>query len=62
MAISTDQVARIFVMLESINFAKMRNEFESASTFEKIRAGENDLEVALKIAGQFVLPWRCRQH
>jgi hypothetical protein len=56
MAISTDQVTRIFVMLESINFAKMRNEFESAATFEKIAAGENALDVALKIVGQFVPP------
>lgn len=56
MGISIDQVMRIFIMLECINFAKMRNEFESAATFEKIAAGENALDVALKIVSQFVPP------
>jgi Response regulator receiver domain len=54
MAITTDRIARIFGMLASINFAKMRDEFASASTSEKILAGENALEAALKIAAKFV--------
>ncbi len=56
MAITTDEIARVFVMLESINFAMMRNEFESASTFKEIMAGEDALEVALKIVSQLVPP------
>jgi hypothetical protein len=54
MAIATDQVARIFVLLESINFAMMRDEFESASAWKKVAAGENTLEVALNITRRFV--------
>jgi hypothetical protein len=43
-------------MLESINFAKIRNEFERADTWAKIAAGEDALELALKITGQFAPP------
>jgi hypothetical protein len=56
MAITTNRIARVFVMLESINFAKIRDEFASASTSEEMLAGENALEAALKILGQFVPP------
>jgi hypothetical protein len=47
------RIASVFIMLESINFAKIRNEFECAATWVKIEAGEDPLEVALKITGQF---------
>jgi len=43
-------------MLASINFTKMRKEFESASTCQKIPAGEDALEAALKTAAKFVPP------
>ena len=56
MAITTDRITRVFVILESINFAKMRDEFARASTSEKMLAGENALEAALKILAQFVPP------
>jgi len=56
MAVTTDGIARVFGMLESINFAKMRDEFASASASEKMLAGENALEAALKILAQFVPP------
>src|SRR5262249_9532302 len=51
---TTDRIARVLIMLESINFAKMRKEFESASTCQKIPAGEDALEAALKTAAKFV--------
>jgi hypothetical protein len=50
----SDRITRVFVVLESIGFAKMRNDFESASTWQKITAGEDPMEAALKIAAQFV--------
>jgi hypothetical protein len=53
---TTNEIARVLAMLESINFAKMRNAFESNSTWEKIAAGEDALEAALKIVAQFVPP------
>src|SRR5262245_60386188 len=56
MAITTDRIARVLIMLASINFAKMRDEFESAPTREKIAAGEDALEAALKIAAKLVPP------
>jgi hypothetical protein len=55
-AITEDQIARIFVILQSIDFAKMRDEFESASVCKKIAAGENALEVALNIASRHGSP------
>jgi len=54
MADATDKIGRIFVFLESINFAMMRDEFESASSWQKIAAGKNALEVALNITRRFV--------
>src|SRR5262245_30830817 len=56
MSITTDRIARVFVMLASINFTKMRKEFESASTCQKIPAGEDALEAALQTAAKFVPP------
>jgi hypothetical protein len=56
MSITTDRIARVLVMLASINFTKMRKEFESASTCQKIPAGEDALEAALKTAAKFVPP------
>ena len=47
MAITAEQITRI---LESINFSMMRDEFERASSWTKIAAGENSLDVARKIA------------
>jgi hypothetical protein len=45
-------------MLASINFAKVRTEFERTSTREKIAAGEDAVEAALKIVAKFVPPRR----
>ena len=56
MSITTDRIARVFVMLASINFTKMRKEFESASTCQKVPAGEDALEAALKLAAKFLPP------
>ncbi len=56
MSITTDRIVRVFVMLASINFTTMRKEFESASTCQKIPAGEDALEAALKTAAKFVPP------
>jgi len=53
---TTDRIAHVFITLESINFAKIRDEFECAATWAKIAAGEDALEVALKITGQFAPP------
>jgi hypothetical protein len=54
MATTANQITRIFVLLESIDFAKMRDEFERASTWNKIAAGENALEVAVNVARRFL--------
>ena len=50
MATTANKITRIFVLLESIDFAKIRDEFERASIWKKIDAGENALEVAFNVA------------
>lgn len=57
MAAATHQIARIFALLESINFGMIRDEFESASSWTKIAAGEDALGVAVDITRKFVPPW-----
>ncbi|HUB62853.1 MAG TPA: hypothetical protein VL996_00100 [Methylocella sp.] len=47
------RITRIFVLLESIDFSKMRDEFESASACKKIEAGGNALNIALDIVRQY---------
>lgn len=47
------KIARIFVLLESIDFSKMRDEFESAAAYEKIAAGGDALDVALDIVRKY---------
>jgi hypothetical protein len=54
MAITAAQITRILVLLESVNFSMMRDQFESASSWSKIAAGENALDVARKIADRLV--------
>jgi hypothetical protein len=54
MATTANQITRIFVLLESIDFAKILDEFERASTWKKIAAGENALEVAFNAARRFL--------
>jgi hypothetical protein len=54
MAEEIDKIARIFTLLESIDFAKVRNEFESISSWKKIAAGESAEDVAVDIVRQFV--------
>lgn len=54
MAEEIDRIARLFMLLESIDFAQMRNEFESVSSWKKIATGESAGEVAVAIIRQFV--------
>jgi len=49
-----EQVARVFTFLESISFAKIRDEFESGATARRIAAGEDTLSVALEITSRSV--------
>jgi hypothetical protein len=54
MAEEIDKIARIFMLLESIHFVQMRNEFESIPSWKRIAAGESPGEVAVAIIRQFV--------